>query len=164
MKSKASIKPLENVILEPNIEKLAAARTAFGVQSKAAKMLGFHNQTVISRYENGGYDLSRFNYSLMMLAYQAHDNYELKAKKSAKTLSDFLIEPKNGLEDISLIIKNLKNKADLNQDELGDFVGCDTETIEYYENGNGKSSNRFYTMLMLVFKKHPYFYLKLRKE
>ena len=158
------IKPLEGVILEPNIERFIEARTSFGLQAKAAQALGFANQTVISSLETGRVKLTARNYSLMLLLAQQHDNYELKAKSSAKSVNDFIIVPKEGLDNIAGYLVEIRGAADLTQEELAEVLGCSDLTIRSYENGLGKASERFYTAMMLIFNKHPYFYLEKREK
>lgn len=156
----ASKKPLEGVILEPNIEKFTNARKKFGLQQKAAKALGFGNQTVISNMETGRVKLTPRNYSLMLLLAQEHDNYKLVARKNAKTTDDFIIVPEEGLANIAGEITTVRAEADIDQHQTANLLDCSELTIRSYENGLGKASERFYTTMMLVFNKHPYFYLE----
>lgn len=158
-----TVKPLEGVILQPNIEKFITARTSFGLQSSAAQALGFANQTVISSLETGRVSLGARNYSLMLLLAQQHDNYNLKTRPSAKTLDDFIIVPKEGLDNIAGYLVEIRGEADLTQQELADVLDCSDLTIRSYETGLGKASERFYTAMMLIFNKHPYFYLQKKK-
>lgn len=154
------IKPLEGVILEPNVEKFTEARLAFGQQEKAAQALGFANQTIISNMETERVKLTPRNYSLMLLLAQQHDNYALKARSTAKSVDDFIIIPKEGLDNIAGYLVELRGAANLTQEELAEVLDCSELTIRSYENGLGKASERFYTTMMLIFNKHPYFYLE----
>lgn len=158
-----TVKPLEGVILQPDIQKFIDARTSFGLQSTAAKALSFSNQTVISSLETGRVKLTSRNYSLMLLLAQKHDNYILKARPSAKSVDDFIIVPEEGLDNIAGYLVELRGEANLDSQELADALDCSELTIRSYETGLGKASERFYTAMMLIFNKHPYFYLKKRK-
>lgn len=158
-KTKA-IKPLEGVILQPNVDKFTEARTAFGLQQSAAQALGFANQTIISNMETERVKLTPRNYSLMLLLAQKHDNYTLKARSNAKSTDDFIIIPKEGLDNIAGYLVEIRGAADLSQKELAEVLDCSELTIRSYENGLGKASERFYTTMMLIFNKHPYFYLQ----
>lgn len=157
-------KPLDNVILEPDIEKFTAARKKFGLQQSTAKALGFGNQTVISSMETGRVKLSPRNYSLMLLLAQEHDNYRLIARKSAMSTDDFIVVPAEGLAFIAGEITTVRAEADIDQAEMAALLDCSELTIRSYENGLGKASERFYTTMMLVFNKHPHFYLEKIKK
>lgn len=158
------VKPLEGVILEPNVQKFTEARMAFGLQAAAAQALGFSNQTIISNLETERVKLTPRNYSLMLLLAQQHDNYALKARSTAKSTDDFIIVPEEGLDNIAGYLVERRGEADLTQEELAEVLGCSELTIRSYENGLGKASERFYTAMMLIFNKHPYFYLQKHKE
>lgn len=161
---KKLIKPLEGVILEPNVAKFKEARTSFGLQEQAAQALGFANQTIISNMETERVKLTPRNYSLMLLLAQQHDNYRLVARKDAKDVDDFIIVPDEGLENIAGELTIARAEANLDQAELAEVLGCSELTIRSYENGLGKASERFYTSMMLIFNKHPYFQLQKRKD
>lgn len=155
-------KPLEGVVLEPNLEKFIEARESFGSQQEASDALGLGGQTVISHIETKRSVLCSRTYTLMLLLAQMHDNYELKARKRAKSIAQFVIEPDGGLKDVAGELVQAQADADIDQKQLAQLLECSETTIKSYENGLGVPSDRFYTVLALIFERHPFFYLKKR--
>lgn len=157
-------KPLEGVVLEPDVEKFIEVRKNFGWQEEAGIALAYNGQSIISMIETGKIGLCPRTYSLMMLIGKVHDNYELVATKKARDLSDFIIEPEDGLKNASYYMLKLRSEADLTQGEFADLLEASENTIKSYENGAGQPSVRFYTIMALIFNTHPYFYLRKRDK
>lgn len=156
----SSVKPLEGVILNPDVARFTEARKQFGWQQEAGLALNYNGQSMISMIETGKITLCPRAYSLMLLLGRKHDNYELVAKKKAKTIADFVIEPDDGLENASYYMLKLRSEAGMTQSEFAEVLGASENTIKSYENGSGQPSVRFYSIMALVFGVHPFFYLK----
>ena len=158
------LKPLEGVVLEADVERFKRVRKEFGWQKEAGKALGYNGQSMISMIENNKIELCPRAFSLMMLLGKEHDNYELVAKKKAKSISDLVSEPEDGLSNASYYMLKLRSGADMTEEEFAAILGASKNTIKSYENGSGQPSVRFYTIMALVFEKHPYFYLRKREK
>lgn len=155
-------KPLEGVVLTPDVERFTEARKNFGWQQEAGLALDYNGQSMISMIETGKISLCPRAYSLMLLLGRTHDNYELVAKKTAKNINDFVIKPDDGLENAAYYMLKLRGGAELTQAEFAELLGASENTIKSYENGSGHPSVRFYTVMALVFGTHPYFSLRKR--
>lgn len=159
-----AVKPLEGVVLDADVERFKKVRKAYGWQKEAGVALGYNGQSMISMIENEKIVLCPRAYSLMMLLGKDHDNYELVAKKKAKTIEDFVTEPEDGLNNASYYMLKLRGDADMTQEEFAKILGASENTIKSYENGSGQPSVRFYTIMALIFDTHPYFYLRKREK
>lgn len=176
-KKEKTNKHFDGVLIQPNLDSFIEARKIFGSQAKASKGLGYFGQTVISYIETGRTELDSRNYSLMLLLGKKHPNYDLKAKPEAKSFDDFIVKvidkPKSkltdrqlekALSDVSYELIQARTEGNLTKDELAEILDCSEATIRNYENGLGLASNRFYTMFLLIFNKHPYFELKAKAK
>lgn len=169
----SSVKFFPDLVVPSNLEDFKIARRKVGLQAEVASILGMYGQTVLSNIERGVAKLDSRNHSLVLLLAQMHPHYRLKARDSADDISQFIVSifekdrDKMTEEEINASASRFSYEmiearaiCNLSKTALARLLACSDATVRNYENCVGVASDRFYTTFLLMFGKHPYFYLE----
>lgn len=162
-----------DLVIPSDLEDFKVARQKVGLQSEVSSILGMYGQTILSNIERGVASLDSRNHSLVMLLAQMHPHYRLKAKDNAESIDQFIVsmfekdrakmtkeEIDDSLSKFSYQLIEARAMNNLSKVRLAKLLRCSDATVRNYENCVGTASDRFYTVFLLMFDKHPYFTLE----
>jgi len=126
-----------------------------GNQEIIATALGWSDQNIVSRFENGEFSLDPRTFTLFSLITNSHPNYKLSQRQ--EFFGNLLIEPPS----LGVDRQKARKKAGLTGQKMADVLSLNSKTIiSNYENNKQNPSLQCWTMFLLVTDQHPYYELQ----